>query len=273
MGARKNQLLLIAGALILSVLLFIAPKTLPKSKEPLAGTGATSTPSSSQTLELFVTMANKNVAPEEKKRLDKLLSTHHFDSVALFWDKARKPDIAAYFIEQKALKTNMAKDWFEAGNRYFNAVQFCQDESEVPVLYQSATRCFSKGLKLDPENTEANIMLASCYVESSSDPMKGISILKEIEKKDSNNVKLQLAFAFFSVKSGQTGKAVERFKKVLRIDSTYIAAWLHLADVYERQGETDKTITMLEEYAARTNDITARLEIKKYIEQIKTNKQ
>ena len=198
---------------------------------------------------------------------------NHFDSVALFWDKARRPDIAAHFIEQKALKSNSAKDWFEAGNRYFNAVQFCQDESEIPVLYQCATRCFTNGLKTEPGNTEANIMLASCYVESSSDPMKGISILKEIEKKDSNNVKLQLAFAFFSVKSGQTNKAIERFNKVLRIDSTYLAAWLHLADVYERQGETEQTIKMLEQYASRTNDITARLEIKKYIDQIKTNKQ
>ena len=63
MGARKNQVLLIAGALILSVLLFIAPKTLPHGKELIAETGVKSMPSTSQTLELFVTMANKNVDP------------------------------------------------------------------------------------------------------------------------------------------------------------------------------------------------------------------
>jgi lipopolysaccharide biosynthesis regulator YciM len=44
---------------------------------------------------------------------------------------------------------------------------------------------------------------------------------------------------------------------------------LHLADAYEQLGETKKTIEMLEIYSSKTTDITARLEINKYIEQLK----
>jgi len=99
--------------------------------------------------------------------------------------------------------------------------------------------------------------------------MEGVSLLKEVEKTDSNNVKLQLTFAFLSVKSGQTDKAIERFNKVLQLDPTYIEAYLHLADIYEQQGKVDKTIEVLEQYATKTNDPTAKLEVEKYIKQLK----
>jgi len=129
-------------------------------------------------------------------------------------------------------------------------------------------RCFEKSLALDPKNTDAKIMLASCYVEGGSNPMEGISKLKEVEKTDSNNVKLQLAFAFFSVKSRQWDKAVSRFNKVLKVDSNYIEAYLHLADAYEQQGDEHNTIEVLKKYASKTNDVTARIEIEKYIKQL-----
>ena len=83
------------------------------------------------------------------------------DSVAVFWDKLKRPDLASYYIEEKAKRDNTAKSWFTAGNRYYYAVQFSQDKTEIPVLYQCALRCFNKGLKLDPTNTDAKIMQAS----------------------------------------------------------------------------------------------------------------
>ena len=192
------------------------------------------------------------------------------DSVVVFWDKLKRPDLAAYYSEELAKNDNTAAAWVKAGNRYYYAIQFIQDKTAIPVLYQSATRCFSKGLELDPKNTDAKIMLASCYVEGSEDPMEGIKRLKEIEKTDSNNVKLQLTFAFFSVKSGQLDKAITRFNKVIKIDSNYIEAYLHLADAYEQRSEIDKTIKMLEKYSAKTTDVTARMEISKYIQQLKS---
>jgi Tfp pilus assembly protein PilF len=95
-------------------------------------------------------------------------------------------------------------------------------------------------------------------------------MLREVEKTDSNNVKLQLTFAFFSVKSQQWDKAIKRFNKVLEIDPLYIEAYLHLADAYEQQGQTNKTIEMLQKYASLTEDAMAKQEVLKYIEQLKS---
>ncbi|MDI1354049.1 MAG: tetratricopeptide repeat protein [bacterium] len=268
MGAKKISLFLIAGALVLFVLLFNAPKSASAeaAPPPVAGKEVVA---ENATLDVFLKMALKSIEPSQKLKFDKLLDSNSFDSLSVFWTRVRRPDLASYFAEEKARQSQKAEDWFTAGNRFYYSVQFTQDKSEVPVLYQSAIRCFKSGLRKDPKNVDAGIMLASCYVDGSADPMQGISRLREIEKTDSNNVKLQITFASFSVKSGQYEKAIRRFKKVLDIDSTYIEAYLHLADAYEQTGNKAETIHMLEKYAARTPDITSKLEVNNYIKQLK----
>lgn len=271
MGANKTRIALIVGASILFVLLFIAPKTLPAGAQANESAQKPSTLTTSATLDVFVKLASKTLSAGEKARYERLITEQKTDSLVVLWDKQRRPDIASFYSEEVAKKTKRAQDWLTAGERYYYAVAFTKDNSEVPVLYQSAIRCYGKALELEPNNVDAKIMLASCYVEGSSNPMEGINRLKSIEKTDSNNVKLQLAFAFFSVKSGQLDKAIYRFQKVLAVDSTYLEAYLHLADAYERKGEVENTVRSLEQYAARTRDITAKLEVEKYIKQLKQN--
>lgn len=270
MSARKTQVLLIAGAVVLTVLLFIAPKQAPPEEKGISMTGSSAHASAS--LDVFLNLALKALAPDQKILADKFKASHSNDSLVHFWGKFKRPDLAAYYAEEEAKSKGTAENWFNAGNRYYYSTQFIQDKSEMPALYQSAIRCFEKGLKLEPGNTDAKIMLASCYVEGGENPMEGVNRLREIEKTDSNNVKLQLTFAFFSVKSRQLDKAIVRFKKVLQIDSNYIEAYLHLADAYEQLGETEKTINMLEKYSAKTADVTARAEINKYINQLKQSR-
>jgi tetratricopeptide (TPR) repeat protein len=270
MNANKTRVLIIISALILFVLLFIAPKT--PSKELAKENTAARSVTMDATLEMYLNMAIKNLDSSDTRRLKKLQENKGSDSLILFWDRLKRPDLASYFAENLAKTKNSAFDWSKAGDRYYYAIAFCKDKTEVPVLYQCAIRCYNKSLALDPKNTDAKIMLASCYVEGTQEPMEGINKLREVEKVDSNNVKLQLAFAFFSVKSQQFDKAIVRFNKVLQVDSNYIEAYLHLADAYEQKGETNKTIENLEKYASKTTDMTARLEIEKYIKQLKQSR-
>jgi TPR repeat len=270
MGSKKTQVFLILTALVLFVLLFIAPKTIAKPSANKA-VAAKLLSNSNASVDVFLGMAQKVLSVNQKKVFDELNSLKKYDSLVPFWDRLKRPDLASHFAEQSAKTLKTVDAWLKAANRYYYAVQFTDDKSEVPVLYQCAMRCLSKTLALDPKNTDAKIMLASCYVEGTESPMDGINLLREVEKSDSNNVKLQLAFAFFSVRSGQLDRAISRFNKVLKVDSNYIEAYLHLADAYERQGTIAKTIEMLQKYSSKTSDITARMEIDKYIQQLKTN--
>ena len=268
----KIQFILVAVAICLFVLLFTAPKTHTNNEVKVAN----KTESSSATVQVFLISVEKTLALRDKQLYDSLTlvanqskSDTAYSSLVKFWDLRKRPDLAAFFVEKMALRKDSSNSYVKAGDRYYYAIRFTKDNNEIPTLYESATRCYQKAIDLDAKNNNAKIQLAACYVEGSQDPMKGITLLREVEKIDSNNVKLQLNFAFFSVKSQQWDKAIRRFEKVLLIDPLYIEAYLHLADAYEQKGDKTKTIEMLEKYASVTNDAMAKQEVLKYIEQLK----
>jgi len=271
---RKKQIGLLLTALVLFVLLFLAPKThsekKSESKEMLSSNQNT-------TIISFLESAVLALEPDKKLAYELLEKTANqskidtsFVSLVHYWDENKRPDLASFFVEKIADRVKTSNGYLKAGNRYYYSVRFVKNDLEIESLYQSSIRCYQKSIDVDPKNTEAKIQIAACYVEDGKDPMKGITLLKELEKTDSNNVKLQLTFAFFSVKSGQIDKAIKRFNKVLEIDPLFIEAYLHLADAYEQQNDKNKTIEMLAKYANLTEDAMAKQEVLKYIEQLKS---
>lgn len=273
-NTRKTQIGLIAIAVVLFVLLFLAPTK--KSTDVAEKVAVKPAAESSANIESFILIAEKALSVNLKHSYDSLINAANVSksdtaylTIANFWDLQKRPDFAAFYVEKSANKQQTSDAYAKAGDRYYYSIRFVKNNEEVPVLYESATRCYQKAIDKNSKNIDAKIQLAACYVEGSQDPMKGITLLREVEKTDSNNVKLQLNFAFFSVKSQQWDKAIKRFNKVLEIDPLYIEAYLHLADAYEQQGDKNKTIEMLEKYAKLTDDAMAKKEILKYIDQLK----
>lgn len=275
--ANKIQIGILAAAIVLFVLLYFAnKKPVTKAEDVVSQAGQTT-----EKIDLGVFIKSKTAALSDslKKKFSELEGAiakasdkgAALDSMTRFWDKQMMPDIASTYVEKKAELEKKSTAWFTAGERYYYAVRFVKDGAEVSALYQKAIYCYSKGLELEPGNTEATIRLAACYVEGTADPMKGIGMLKEVEKKDSNNVNLQLNFAMFSAKSGQWDKAIARFEKVLKIKPDYLEAYLYLADAYEKSGNTEKTIEALQKYVDRVPDKDEKREISKYIEKLKNN--
>lgn len=275
MSPKQVKLIMSVGAVGLFVLLFIAPKVSSREQPKENKMASKANIDLTGNVQLYLNMAEKALAPDLKNQLEQLQKAAQkdivfSDSLARFWDKQKRPDLASFILEKKAERSNKGADWFTAGNRYYYGVQFVKDETERPLIFQSAIRCYKSGLKFEPNSIDPQIMMASCYLEGGiGSPMDGISILKEIEKKDSNNVKLQLVFAFASVKSNQIDKALARFNKVLQIDPGYIEAYLHLAELYQQMNNVDKAIEMLEAYASKTPDPTEKLEMEKYIKELK----
>jgi tetratricopeptide (TPR) repeat protein len=270
----KKQLIVIAGSLVLIVLLLFANTKLPKNAEKTAmseHSGNTAT----TTITSLVESAKGRLDKEQRAAvngLEERLKTSPdkktaFEDMINMWDSLRQPVVSAYYTEQAALASPVEKNWLEAGNRYYTSTRFAP-ETERPMLYSKAIECFEKVLQLNPANTDAKINLGACYVEGTAEPMKGIGMLKEVEKTDSNNVSLQLNFAFFSEKSGQWDKAIARFEKVLKIQPDFIEAYLHLADAYEQKGDKAKAIESLEKYKSLVDDITIKTEVQDYINKL-----
>jgi tetratricopeptide (TPR) repeat protein len=271
-SVNKTQLIVISGSLILIVLLLFANTKLPeKAEKPMSDHAG----NASSTINSVVETAKGKLNKDQKLAIDKLEEALKsspdkkaaFENMIGMWDSLRQPLVASYYMEQAAKASPNAKNWMEAGNRYYSSTRFAA-ETERPMLYMKAIECYEKVLQLEPNNTEAKINLGACYVEGTAEPMKGIGMLKEVEKTDSNNVNLQLNFAFFSEKSGQWDKAISRFEKVLKIQPDFIEAYLHLADAYEQKGDKANAIKSLEKYKSLVDDVTIKTEVQDYINKL-----
>jgi len=276
MKLNKAQASVIIGSVIVIVLLLFANTKIPK-KEVGAGLSEHSG-SGKSTLDKLLEETKNGLSAGEKQKLKELEAlltvssnkTEAFENVVHVWDSLQKPVLAAHYKEQEAIAFSTEKNWEEAGNRYYSATRIVK-EADRSILYDKAIECFEKTLQNNPGNTNVKIDLASCYVEKGSDPMKGIGMLREVEKTDSNNVKLQLSFAFFSLKSGQWDRAIHRFNKVLELQPDYAEVYWYLADAYTQKGDKANTIASLEKFVAATKDIALRKEIQGYINKLKTN--
>ncbi len=271
----KGQLALTGGGLLLFVLLLFADtKPRPEKKEQENKPLATVDLSQLQNRELTALPA---ASRSKIEKLEKQVSVSNgsvkaalLDSIVKEWDLQRKPLMAAYYTELMAEAQPGAESWKLSGDRYFAAAGFLKPEERQPA-FAMAIKSYEKALKLKPDDTDTKINLAACYVEGSADPMKGITMLREIEKTDSNNVSLQLNLAVFSERSGQWDKVLARYNKVLQLDSTYVVAYLHIAQAWENKGDTAKTIANLEKYVRLERDMTARSAVQEYIDKLKRN--
>ena len=266
------RLSVIAGSLVLLVLLMFA-NTTPPAKKPEALT-AQEQPASQMAAQ--ITAARSALAPKERSLVEAweeeagkgAAGVPALDSLVKFWDGVKRPDIAAAYTEKIAAIKNTADAWDKAGKRYYFAVRFVKPEGHGE-LYSSAINCFNKALALDPDNLEIKTSIASCYVEGSQDPMKGITMLREVLTADSSNVNALWQLGLFSMKSGQFDKAVVRFKKIAEIDPRNLEVYLYLAEAYEKSGDKPNTIKSLEQYVSLTGDAVVKTEVQGYIDNLK----
>ncbi len=267
-NTRTLQITVVVCSIILFVLLFIANKKPVKKAEDIAE----KTTSQVVDTKVYVDALISAMPEKDKKEFEtldkKATDTTGINAVVDFFNTKKLPVASCFYYQKKAEKINTAKIWCDAGNRFFYSVGFVKDKNQSQSLYQSAMVCYNKALAIKPSYNAAKIQLASCYVEGSTDPMKGIGMLKEVEQADSTNIQVQMVLGAFAVKSGQFDKAEARYQKVLKINPAYLEAYLFLADVYEKKGEKSKTIETLEKYVALTPDKEIREQIKKYITQL-----
>ena len=271
----KTQLAVIAGALILVVLLYIAPRTSSEEQKI-----AVEAKTAGHSFEAHIEDAKKGIdsvglvysreLEAKLKRASDVQKIVLLDSLVNLWNDYKIHLVAAYYSQQSAVLEQTAASWKNAAERYFFASRFADEHNKVHI-FENAIQCYNKLLALDPSDIDAKINLGVCYVESSLEPMKGIALLREVLEKDSNNIKAHLNLGYFSVKSGQYDKAIQRFEKVLELDPSYIDAYLYLGDVYESKGNKEKAIESYEKYKAAVNDPGMIPEIDKYIEKLKNS--
>lgn len=187
------------------------------------------------------------------------------DSIAMAWDHSGNSAMAAHSFERKALQTQLEDDWINAAYRYFDSFREKSDSVTVAYFTGKAIECYSRVLEINPGNLKAKTDLGVVYAEGTSEPMKGIALLREVVEVDPNHEMAQLNLGYLSMKSGQTDKARERFAKVLDINPSRIDMYVYIGESFAREGKTEEAIKNLEIFGNLTADPEMKKEVEKYI--------
>lgn len=242
MQTRKLQVLLLTGAAALSVALYFAPKKNISEAGPAAPLEVS--------LQEVINKYRSELSAPDKNRveiLEQVVQANSADSnavlqLAQFWDSLNYDLPAAYYFEQAAGTGTHASNWQKAADRYLVSFGTEPDSMLVHLARDRAIHCYEQALAIDPGLLDAKANLGVCYAEDGKDPMKGITLLREVLQADPNHVKAHLNLGVLSVQSGQYEKAVERFKKVLILQPERKDVFLMLNQACLLSGDTAQAL-------------------------------
>lgn len=268
MQARSQQLLLVAGASVLTIALYLAPQKVVPEKNAQAKTVSgfesrlMTAKSGLQRQEADLITSLESQTEKESGNLSLM------DSLGRRWDALRKPGIAAHYFEMHAQKDQEEKSWLNAAYRYFDAFSLTTDSVERSEMVANAIRCYEKVLEKNPENLDAKTDLGVCYAEGTSNPMQGIMLLKEVVTKNPEHENAQFNLGVLSMRSGQYEKAAERFQKVLSINPNRKEMYLMTGRAYMMAGNKAKAAENFEKLKKESADAALVAEANNYINQL-----
>lgn len=247
--------LLIAGTILLSAAVYFAPSQLNKKgatpKAPAQSSQDEFNP------EALLRSAKVSLDTLELKKLEviekaSLTSNHQdtslLDSIGRFWDRNGIPAASAIWFERKAQLVKSESSYLDAAFRYFDSFRMANDSAVQSLLVGKAISNYEKVLEINPNNLNAKTDLGACYADGTSEPMKGIMLLREVVATDPNHEMAQYNLGMLSVKSGQLDKAIERFQKVLEINPQRSEMNFYLGQVHLQKGDTASAIKFYETF-------------------------
>ena len=216
----RTRFFLIIAAAVMVVLLYFLPKSVVDNdkEELMAASQASNTANDPHAEEVSgdklekIEKLNEQIGVEDN--IEKNLT--FADSLAKLYISLNKYDSAAKFFELIAESVPTPENWMKTGDTYYEAYGFAMDAAKRKAMGDKARSYFEKVLDVGPNNLEVKNKLAMTLV-SSSNPMQGILMLREILKEDPENEQATFNLGVLSMQSGQYDKAVERFENLIKL--------------------------------------------------------
>lgn len=282
---QKNQLLLIGLAVAVVSVLFAFGRITPKvhGHEHASASGNAMPEGQSAAVANFSDMLKK---AKEKVPADKLAEITRLENTVVrgdvssqqatayrqlytIWDHLNELPIAAYYAAEAAKLENSGKNLTFAANLFLDHLSHTQDAGVRMWEANMALELLDRAIALEPNNDTLKIKKGSLLVSNTSEPMKGIGILREVAERNPDFLDAQLTLANFSITSGQFDKAIDRMEDVLKRHPDEPKAIFLLAVAHQSKGEKDKAITLLRQCRKLIKDPSLAAEIDEYIKSIK----
>lgn len=192
-----------------------------------------------------------------------------YKDLAEFWEGERELNLAARYYKKAAFLENSEKSITFAGNLLLAIMGKTEEPSMRKWQALEAIACFEEALKVNPDNADTKIALASCYTDGTGETMKGVTLLREVTQKDSNNIAANIILGKLAIQSGQFDKAVKRLERVIALRSDNTEAMYFLAEAYKGLGDKNKAIELFEQCKRLVNKEEFSAEIDNYIKTFK----
>jgi len=230
----QKRIILTVSAIVLTVLIFMLPKVVVDNDQGELSSESTSGDSDDQAIsesnfdhgvELDEELLHEIEHLREKLNNSEInkKSLTFADSLVILFRAGGKLDSAAKYLEWKALNFPNEENLTNAGLGYYEAFGYAVDRKKLNYLGEKTRTYFNQVLADQSDRLDLKAKVAMTYV-SSSNPMQGILMLREIVEIDPNNIEAIFNLGLLSRQSGQFDKAVERFEKLLSIDTANIQA-------------------------------------------------
>ena len=253
----KQQILLIGGGLLVFCLIYFFGNTTPDKKQSHVDTeNVVDGPVQTIDFQTILSNSKENLSKDQQEFLTKLENSivsgnvkeqkiAVYKQLASFWrDTAHMLIPYAFYSGEAAKLENSEKSLTFAAQFFIDGARLQGDPAKRNFMADEARQLFEQALVLNPDSDSLKIGLGSCYLvgEISDNPMKGISMIREVVEKDPENMYAQLVLTRGGMVSGQFDRAIERLNIVVEKQPENLEAIIMLAEAYERHGEKENAV-------------------------------
>lgn len=125
-------------------------------------------------------------------------------------------------------------------------------------------------IKVD-RSIDVKINEAVAIVNEGKEPMKGIMMLREVLTENPDNIRANFQMGLLSIQSQQFDKALERFNKVISIDSLSIEAYYFRAHALANLGNYEQAKQDFKKVVKNASDEELKSEANKYLTELNNN--
>lgn len=193
-----------------------------------------------QKAELNILNTKISTAASDSQKLELL------KNISGFWFGVEAYSISGSYAQKVAEMEKTAESWKIAGTTFLYGLESETDEKQKLFCQQMAVSSFEQALSIHPDQADFEMYRALAFVKlPGSEPMKGIRMMLDLEKKYPDYLPLQIQLAELGMQTGQFDKAEARIKKVLDIEAKHERAnclMVALLEQTQRKQEIEKYI-------------------------------
>ena len=192
-----------------------------------------------QILEAQLSSANEEQAAQLYKDLSSV------------WFESGNPSIAGHYAEEVATLEETAEAWGLAATTYALCINRSEKEKEKEFCLAKSLNAIENAITLAPEEIDYQINRGVILAENPppDNPMKGVLLLLDLNKKYPKNVSVINNIAKFALQTNQLERAEQRLLGALEIEPNNKITNCLLTEVYLAMGQKDKSLVFQEKCA------------------------